>query len=140
MNTEIKAKPGRPVVENSARQLRLKELEQKRANGELRRGRPIAEDSARQQRIKELEEKRSNGELRRGRPVAENSARQQRLKELNEKRANGTLKLGRPKQVTVTINEVPVAVVEEIVPTELVEMGTVVKTKSTKKKKETVEA
>jgi hypothetical protein len=33
-------KLGRPVNPNSARQVRLMELEQKRANGTLRRGRP----------------------------------------------------------------------------------------------------
>ena len=38
-NQEIKL--GRPVNENSVRQLRLKELELKRLNGEVKRGRPV---------------------------------------------------------------------------------------------------
>ena len=59
---------GRPVNENSVRQIRLKELEMKRINGELRRGRPVNESSVRQIRLKELEMKRANGELKKGRP------------------------------------------------------------------------
>jgi len=46
---EVK-KLGRPVNENSVRQQRLKELESKRKNGELKLGRPIKEDSERQKR------------------------------------------------------------------------------------------
>jgi hypothetical protein len=61
------------------------------------KGRPINENSDRQKRLKELELKRVNGELRKGRPVNENSDRQKRLKELNEKREQGLLKRGRPK-------------------------------------------
>jgi hypothetical protein len=49
---------GRPVNENSVRQLRIKELELKRSNGELKLGRPVNESSERQLRIKELESKR----------------------------------------------------------------------------------
>ena len=47
MKNEVK-KLGRPVNENSVRQLRLKELELKRSNGELKRGRPVVENSERQ--------------------------------------------------------------------------------------------
>jgi hypothetical protein len=44
MKSEVKSvKLGRPVNENSVRQLRLKELELKRSNGELKRGRPVVE-------------------------------------------------------------------------------------------------
>jgi hypothetical protein len=57
-----------PVNPNSVRQLRLKELELKRQNGELKKGRPIVEGSNRQMRLKELEMKRQNGELKKGRP------------------------------------------------------------------------
>ena len=60
---------GRNVDPNSARQIRLAELEAKRANGELRRGRPVNASSARQLRLAELEQKRANGTLRRGRPA-----------------------------------------------------------------------
>jgi hypothetical protein len=44
---EVK-KLGRPVNENSVRQKRIKELESKRKNGELKLGRPVKEDSERQ--------------------------------------------------------------------------------------------
>ena len=76
------AKKGRPVNPNSKRQLRLKELDEKRKNGELKRGRPVNPTSKRQQRLIELEEKRKNGELKQGRPVNPNSKRQLRLAEL----------------------------------------------------------
>lgn len=107
VNTEMEVvkRKGRPVVENSARQLRLKMLEEKRANGELKRGRPVVENSARQIRLNELEAKRYMGTLKKGRPVNENSARQMRLKDLEERRQNGTLKLGRPKMVKVEVVE-----------------------------------
>jgi len=94
-------KRGRPVNENSVRQKRLIELEEKRNNGELKRGRPVNSDSVRQKRLNELESKRINGELRLGRPVNENSVRQMRLKDLEERRLNGTLKRGRPKMIKV---------------------------------------
>jgi hypothetical protein len=92
---------GRPVNENSVRQIRLKELEMKRANGELKKGRPVLKDSVRQIRLKELEIKKANGELRRGRPVNENSVRQIKLKNFEIKRANGELRRGRPKMNVV---------------------------------------
>jgi hypothetical protein len=43
----------------------------KRNNGELRRGRPVKEDSVRQIRLKELESKRELGLVKRGRPKKE---------------------------------------------------------------------
>ena len=61
-------KLGRPVNENSARQLRLKELESKRVNGEIKKGRPVNENSVRQIILKELESKRELGLVKRGRP------------------------------------------------------------------------
>ena len=67
MKNEVK-KLGRPVNENSVRQLRIKELESKRVNGELKLGRPVNENSVRQLRIKELEMKRELGLVKRGRP------------------------------------------------------------------------
>jgi hypothetical protein len=45
-NTEVKL--GRKINPNSARQIRLAELEAKRSNGELKRGRPVDRTSARQ--------------------------------------------------------------------------------------------
>lgn len=98
---ETTGKRGRPVNPNSARQIRIAELAEKRANGELKKGRPIKEDSARQLRLKELEIKRANGELKKGRPVNSESARQKRIVELEAKKAanGGKMPLGRPKVV-----------------------------------------
>ena len=92
-------KRGRPVNPNSTRQVRIAELETKRANGELKRGRPVNANSNRQMRLMELETKRANGELKKGRPVNENSARQIRLAEMEAKRLSGELRRGRPKKV-----------------------------------------
>ena len=97
---------GRPVNENSVRQIRLKEIAEKRAQGLIKRGRPANENSKNAAKVKARQEKLAAGiVLKRGRPVNETSARQQRLNDLAERKANGTLKLGRPKQ-QVTI-EVP---------------------------------
>jgi hypothetical protein len=73
----------------------------------LKRGRPVNEsDSVRQLRIKELESKRVNGELKLGRPVNENSVRQLRIKELESKRELGLVKRGRPKMIKSDNNEI----------------------------------
>jgi hypothetical protein len=90
---------GRPVNPNSVRQIRLAELAEKRANGELKRGRPVNETSERQARLKKQAENKANG-LGQGRPVNPNSARQLRLAELKAKaEANGgTVRRGRPAQ------------------------------------------
>jgi len=100
MTTEKKL--GRPVNENSARQIRLKENAAKRAAGLIKRGRPANENSKNAAKVKARQEKLAAGiVLKRGRPVNETSARQKRLNDLAERRANGTLKLGRPKQQVV---------------------------------------
>ena len=101
---ETTGKRGRPIKADSARQIRIAELAEKRANGELKKGRPIKADSARQMRLMELETKRANGELKKGRPVNGESARQKRLAEMEAKKAanGGVMPLGRPK---VVINE-----------------------------------
>jgi hypothetical protein len=106
MKNEVKVL-GRPVNENSVRQLRLKELELKRNNGELKRGRPVVADSERQIRLKKQAENKVNG-IGQGRPVNLNSARQIRLAELKAKaEANGgVVKRGRPTQVKSDNNEV----------------------------------
>ena len=101
MEVKKTGKRGRPINENSVRQKRLAELEEKRNNGELKKGRPINNDSVRQKRLVELELKRVNGELKKGRPINENSVRQMRLKDLEERKMNGTFKLGRPKIIKV---------------------------------------
>ena len=98
-------KTGRKINPNSARQLRLKELDLKRNNGELKRGRPVVADSERQIRLKKQAENKANG-IGQGRPVNPNSARQLRLAELELKRANGTLKRGRPAQIKSDNNEI----------------------------------
>ena len=96
---------GRPVNENSVRQIRLKELELKRSNGELKRGRPVNTTSERQLRLKIQAINKTLG-IGQGRPVNLNSARQIRLAELEAKKiANGgVIKRGRP--VTIVTDEV----------------------------------
>jgi hypothetical protein len=88
---------GRPVNPNSARQIRLAELEAKRQNGELKRGRPVNPMSERQFRLKTQSINKALG-LGQGRPVNPNSARQIRLAELKAKAEvnGGTVKRGRP--------------------------------------------
>jgi hypothetical protein len=88
---------GRPVNLNSARQIRLAELEAKKANGELKRGRPVNPNSERQARLEKQAQNKANG-VGQGRPVNPNSARQLRLAELKAKaEANGgAVKRGRP--------------------------------------------
>jgi hypothetical protein len=100
---EPTGKRGRPVDTSSARQMRLAELEAKRANGELKRGRPVDTSSVRQVRLAELEAKRTNGELKRGRPVSGESARQKRLTDMEARKAanGGVIKRGRPAKVEV---------------------------------------
>ena len=92
---------GRPVNPNSARQIRLAELEAKRSNGELKRGRPVNENSERQFRLKM---KAIGLTLGQGRPINPNSARQIRLAELKAKAElnGGVVKRGRPAKVVVT--------------------------------------
>jgi len=97
-NSEVKGvKTGRPVNPNSARQIRLAELEAKRSNGELRRGRPVDVNSERQFRLKIQALNKALG-VGQGRPVNPNSARQMRLAELEAKKAanGGVIKRGRP--------------------------------------------
>jgi len=64
---------GRPVVEGSARQLKLaaREARAQMNNGVVKRGRPVVINSARQQKFAEREAKRAAGiEIKRGRPKA----------------------------------------------------------------------
>ena len=99
-------KLGRPVNPNSARQIRLAEIQAKREAGLIKRGRPAVPGSANQMKMYERNFKIQQGmELKRGRPVNPNSARAQRIADLEARRAAGTLKLGRPKAIVV---EVPV--------------------------------
>jgi hypothetical protein len=104
---EVKAvkgvKTGRPVNPNSARQIRLAELEAKRSNGELKRGRPVDTTSARQFRLQIQAINKVLG-VGQGRPVNPNSARQIRLAELKAKAElnGGAVKRGRPAKVVVT--------------------------------------
>lgn len=136
---------GRKINENSARQIRLKENEAKRAQGLIKRGRPVIEGSESQvkklrQKIKvdlgytlrrgrpivegsesqikkaRQMEKLVNGvELRRGRPANTESKHYQRVKDLETRRMNGTLKLGRPKSDDIVINVKTKAKIKEYV-------------------------
>jgi phage protein D len=112
----VTAQKGRPVNPTSARQLRLKELAEKKANGELKRGRPVVEASARQKRLAELEAKKANGELKRGRPSNQESARQKRLAELRAKAEmnGGVVPKGRPS-MKAKVEEVIIEVVKETI-------------------------
>ena len=94
-------KTGRKVNPNSARQIRLAELEAKRSNGELKRGRPVDTTSERQLRLKLQAINKALG-VGQGRPVNPNSARQIRLAELKAKAElnGGVVKRGRPAKVT----------------------------------------
>jgi hypothetical protein len=113
--TEVK-QLGRPVNPNSARQIRLAELEAKRNNGELKRGRPVNGTSARQKRLKQLAKKAktNGGVIKRGRPVNGQSVRQIRLAEMAAKAAanGGVIKRGRPAQPKPEVVVVPEVVVE----------------------------
>jgi len=97
---ETTGKRGRPVDTNSVRQIRLAELEAKRASGELKLGRPVNESSERQARLKQQEANKALG-IGQGRPVNPNSERQKRLAELEAKKAanGGEVKRGRPAKV-----------------------------------------
>ena len=110
---EVVAIKGRPVNENSARQLRLKELEAKKAAGTLKKGRPVNVMSERQFRLKTQALNKALG-IKQGRPIDKNSARQQRLAELEAKKAanGGTIKRGRPAQVKESVELVEIAAVE----------------------------
>jgi hypothetical protein len=98
------AQLGRPVNENSARQIRLKEIQAKREAGLIKRGRPSVPGSknAIKQKIRSM--KQSLGlDIKRGRPVNPESARAKRIADLEARRANGTLKLGRPKAIVIEV-------------------------------------
>ena len=100
------AQLGRPVNMNSARQIRLAEIQAKREAGLIKRGRPSVPGSMNQiKKTIQLAKVLSGVEIKRGRPVNPESARAMRIADLEARRANGTLKLGRPKMVVV---EVPV--------------------------------
>ena len=86
MFDEQKRKPGRPVVEGSARQLKLA-AQQVRAQlngGVAKRGRPVVADSERQKRLAERESKLAAGiEIKRGRPKVNLVDLMNQLNELN---------------------------------------------------------
>ena len=113
VNVEVVAIKGRPVNENSVRQLRLKELAAKKAAGTLVKGLPVNTSSDRQLRLKIQFANKQLG-IGQGRPVNPNSARQQRLAELESKKAanGGTIKRGRPTQVKESVELVEVVAAE----------------------------
>lgn len=83
-------KRGRPANPNSAAYKRKKDLEARRAAGELKRGRPIEDTSERQIRLSLM------GTLPLGRKPNPESAAYKRKADLEARRAAGTLKRGRP--------------------------------------------
>jgi hypothetical protein len=98
------AQLGRPVNENSARQIRLKEIQAKREAGLIKRGRPSVPGSKNAIKKEIQLMKQSLGlDIKRGRPVNPESARAKRIADLEARRASGTLKLGRPKMVVVEV-------------------------------------
>ena len=71
-------------------------------------GRPVDPNSKRQQALRELEERRAQGLVKRGRPkgtVNPNSKRQQALAEMAAKKAQGEGKPGRPKVKKEVVEE-----------------------------------
>jgi hypothetical protein len=96
----VGVKTGRKIDPNSVRQQRLKELEAKKANGELRRGRPVEANSERQLRLALQAANKALG-IGQGRPVNPNSVRQIRLKDLENRRELGLVKRGRPAKTKV---------------------------------------
>jgi len=110
---EVVAIKGRPVDENSVRQLRLKELAAKKAAGTLVKGRPVNASSDRQLRLKIQFANKQLG-IGQGRPVNPNSVRQQRLAELESKKVanGGTIKRGRPAQIKESVELVEVKAAE----------------------------
>jgi len=113
VNVEVVAIKGRPVNENSVRQLRLKELAAKKEAGTLKKGRPVNTSSERQVRLAKQALNKVNG-IGQGRPVNPNSVRQQRLAELESKKAanGGTIKRGRPAQIKESAELVEVVAAE----------------------------
>jgi hypothetical protein len=98
------AQLGRPVNMNSARQIRLAEIQAKREAGLIKRGRPSVPGSANQMKMYERNFKIQQGlDIKRGRPVNPESARAKRIADLEARRANGTLKLGRPKAIVIEV-------------------------------------
>jgi hypothetical protein len=98
------AQLGRPVNENSARQIRLKEIQAKREAGLIKRGRPSVPGSKNAIKKEIQLMKQSLGlDIKRGRPVNPESARAKRIADLEARRANGTLKLGRPKAIVIEV-------------------------------------
>jgi hypothetical protein len=98
------AQLGRPVNENSARQIRLKEIQAKREAGLIKRGRPSVPGSMNQIKTAIKFAKTLAGvEIKRGRPTNPESARAKRIADLEARRASGTLKLGRPKAIVIEV-------------------------------------
>jgi hypothetical protein len=96
MNKEVK-KLGRPVNNESKRQLELKLKSELREKGLIKRGRPIKEESKRQSELKRKSELKELGLLsgKKGRPVNKESKRQQvlALKESGQRRLPGRPKV-----------------------------------------------
>lgn len=117
-NGELKMPPGRPVNPLSARQQRLADLAQRRAQPDFKLGRPAQTDSERQQKLAARQVKIDaynaqqaeiakgtiiapeallpNPNEKLGRPIDLNSPRQIALREYEAKKKAGLIKKGRP--------------------------------------------
>lgn len=94
-------KLGRPVVEGSARQLKLAAIAARIEAGEsLKRGRPVKEGSKRQEVLaKRAARVEAGGVISKGRPSDPNSARQKKLADRAARLAAGeVIAPGRPKE------------------------------------------
>ena len=85
---KIKFAPGRPADPNSERQIKLKEMDEKRKKGELKRGRPADPNSPNYKKRLEAEARKAdpNYVAKRGRPVDPNSDRHKKVAQANEKK------------------------------------------------------
>jgi hypothetical protein len=96
------AQLGRPVNENSVRQIRLREIAAKREAGLIKRGRPSVPGSMNAIKNEMRLAKQLSGlDIKRGRPANPESVGAKRIADLETRRLNGTLKLGRPKQLII---------------------------------------
>lgn len=113
--TEVEMPLGRPVDPTSARQIKLAEMEKKRAAGELKRGRPAVPGSAAATKRAEMEAKKATPgyEPKRGRPTDPSSPRQLELQKKEARRKERLAALGLlPTTITA---DVPAEASEEAV-------------------------
>jgi hypothetical protein len=109
------AQLGRPVNENSVRQIRLREIAANREAGLIKRGRPSIPNSVNYIKNELRLMKQELGlDIKLGRPTNPESARAKRIADLEARRSNGTLKLGRPKVIVIEISTKAIVEIEEL--------------------------